>query len=69
MVCVCKNIVRDKAYFKNPIILTWIALITTNRPKSFQKPEVIETALSGFHKKSVATMVVLYNKQKSKVNQ
>ena len=69
MVCVCKNIARDKTYFKNPIILTCIVLITTNRPKSFQKPEVIETALSAFHKKNEATMVVLYSKQKSKVNQ
>ena len=54
-----KNIVRDKTYFN-------VVLITTNRPKSFEKPEVIETGFYDFHKKSVATMVVLFNKQKAK---
>ena len=31
----CENIVKDKTCFKNPIKPTCIALIITNRPKSF----------------------------------
>ena len=38
----CKNIVKDKTCFKNPINPTCIDLIITNRPKSFQESEVIE---------------------------
>ena len=48
----CKNTVKDKSCFKNPINLTCIDLIITNRPKSFQESEVIETGLSDFHKMS-----------------
>ena len=41
----------------------------TNRPKSFQNSEVIETGLSDFHKMSLTVMKVLYNKQKPKIIQ
>ena len=44
-------------------------LIITNRPKSFQEPEVIETGLSHFHKMSLTVMKVFYNKQKQKTIQ
>ena len=43
----CKNTVKDKSCFKNPINLTCTDLIITNRPKSFQESEVGETGLSG----------------------
>ena len=66
---VCKNIVKDKTCFKNPINPTCIDLIITNRPKSFQKSEVIETGLSDFHKMSLTVMKVFYNKQKPKLIQ
>ena len=62
----CKNIVKDKTCFKNPINPTWIDLIITNRPKSFQESEVIETGLSDFHKMSLTVMKVFYNKEKPK---
>ena len=62
----CKNIVKDKTCFKNPINPTCIDLIITNRPKSFQDSEVIETALSDFRK---TFMKVFHNKQKPKVIQ
>ena len=65
----CKNIVKDKTCFKNPINPTYIDLIITNRPKSFQQSEVIETGLSDFHKMSLTVMKVFYNKQKPKVLQ
>ena len=41
----------------------------TNRPKSFQESEVIETGLSDFHKMSLTVMKVFYNKQKPKIIQ
>ena len=65
----CKNIVKDKTCFKNPINPTCIDLIITNRPKSFQESEVIETGLSDFHKMSLTVMKVFYNKQKPKIIQ
>ena len=52
----CKNIVKDKNCFKNPINPTCIDLIITNRPKSFQESEVIETGLSVIHKISLTVM-------------
>ena len=65
----CKNIVKDKNCFKNPINPTCIDLIITNRPISFQESEVIETGLSDFHKMSLTVMKVFYNKQKPKIIQ
>ena len=65
----CKNIVKDKTCFKNPINPTCIDLIITNRPKSFQESEVIETGLSDFHKMSLTVMKMFYNKQKPKIIQ
>ena len=59
----CKNIVKGKTCFKNPINPTYIDLIITNRPKSFPESEVIETRLSNFHKMSLTVMKVFYNKQ------
>ena len=64
-----KNIVKDKTCFKNPINPTCIDLIITNKPKSFQEPEVIKTGLSNFHKMSLMVMKVFYNKQKPKIIQ
>ena len=65
----CKNIVKDKTCFKNPINPTCIDLIITNRPKPFQEPEVIETGLCDFRKLSLTVMTVFYNKQKPKIIQ
>ena len=65
----CKNIVKDKTCFKNPINPTCIDLIVTSRPKYFQESEVIETGLSNFHKMGLTVMKVFYNKQKPKIIQ
>ena len=65
----CKNIVKDKTCFKNPINPTCIDLIITNRPKPFQESEVIETGLCDFRKLSLTVMTVFYNKQKPKIIQ
>ena len=40
-----KNIIRGKTYFKNPNNPSFIDLIITNRPKSFQNSMFIETGL------------------------
>ena len=61
----CKNIVKDKTCFKSPINPTCIDLMITNRPKSFQESEVIETGLSDFPKMSLTVMNVFYNNRKS----
>ena len=58
----CKNIVKDKTCFKNPINATCIDLIITNIPKSFQHSDIIENGLSNFHKMSLTVMKVFYNK-------
>ena len=60
----CKNIVKDKNCFQNPINPTCIDLIVTNK-----ESEVIETGLSSFHKMSLTVMNVFYSKQKSKAIQ
>ena len=65
----CKNIVKDKTCFRNPINPTCIDLIITNRPKSIQDSEAIETGLSDFHKMSFTVMKVFYNKQNPKIIQ
>ena len=65
----CKNIVKDKTCFKNPINPTCFDLTITNRPKSFQEPEVIETGLSDFHEMSLTVKKAFYNKQKPKIVQ
>ena len=56
----CKNIVKDETYLKNPIKPTCIDLIITNKPKSFQKSEVIKTGLPDFHKMSLTVMKVFF---------
>ena len=63
----CKNILKDKTCFKNPTNPTCIDLIITNRPKSIQDSETIETGLSDFHKMSLTVMEIFYNKQKLKI--
>ena len=46
----CKNIVKDKTRFKNPINPTCIDLIIKNRPKSFPESNVIEIGFSDLYK-------------------
>ena len=65
----CKNIVKDKTCFKNPINPTCIDLIITYVPKSFQEWAVIKTGLSDFHKMGLTVMKVFCNKQKPKIIQ
>ena len=61
----CTNIVKDKTCFRSPVNPTCVDLMITNRPKSFQESEVIETGLSDFPKMSLTVMNVFYSNRKS----
>ena len=63
----CKNLIKDKTCFKNPLKPSCIDLIITNRPKSFQNSVTVETGLSDFHKMTLTVMKVFYKKQKPNI--
>ena len=63
----CKNLIKDKTCFKNPLKSSCIDLIITNRPKSFQNSVTVETGLSDFHKMTLTVMKVFYKKQKPNI--
>ena len=63
----CKNLIKDKTCFKNPLKPSYIDLIITNRPKSFQNSVTVETGLSDFHKMTLTVMKVFYKKQKPNI--
>ena len=52
-----KNLVEEPTCIKNPLNLTCIDLMITNRPRSFQDTQVIETGLSDFHKMTVSFLI------------
>ena len=63
----CKNLIKDKTCFKNPLKSSCIDLIITNRPKSFQNSVTVESGLSDFHKMTLTVMKVFYKKQKPNI--
>ena len=65
-ICSCKNLIKDNTCFKNPLKLSCIDLIITNRPKSFQNYVAVETGLSDFHKMTLIVMKSFYKKIKTK---
>ena len=62
-----RNLVKDPTCFKNPENPSCIDLILTNRPRSFQCSQVIETGLSDFHKMTVTVMKSYFKKQEPKI--
>ena len=60
----CKNIIRDKTWFKNPEKPKSIFLKMVNTPNFFQNSQAIETGLSNFHKMCLTVLKVFYTKQK-----
>ena len=62
-VCNCQNIFKEKTCFKNPHSPSYIDLVITNRPKSFQNSTVIDTCLSNFYKISLTFLNIFYKKQ------
>ena len=63
----CKNVIKDNTSFRNPLKLSCIDLMITNRPKSFQNSATVETGLSDFHKMTLTVMKVFYKKQKPNI--
>ena len=62
-VCNCQNIFKEKTCFKNPHSPSYIDLVITNTPKSFQNSTVIDTCLSNFYKISLTFLNIFYKKQ------
>ena len=58
-----KNLVKGPTCFKNPDKRSCINLILTNKSKSFQTSQIIETGTSDFHK-MVMTILKVYFKKK-----
>jgi len=57
-----QNLIKKPTCFKNATSPTTIDLILTNKKRSFQDSEVIETGLSDFHKMTVTVLKVLFKK-------
>ena len=58
-----KNLVKEATCFRNPVNPTCIALILTNRPRSFQDTKAIEMGLSNYHKMTVAVLKTYFKKE------
>ena len=62
-----KNLVKDPTCFKNIEHPSCIDLISTNRPKRFQKTVVTETGLSDFHKMTVTVLYSYFKKRRPQI--
>ena len=62
-----KTLIKQKTCFKNPENSTYIDLILTNSPRSFQNSSVFETGLSDFHKLTITVLKQYFPKLKPKV--
>ena len=62
-----KNLIKHKTCFTNPENASFIDLVLTNCPRSFQKSNISETRLSNFHKLTVIVLKQYFAKQKPKV--
>ena len=58
-----KNLIKDPTCFKNPLNPSAIDLILTNRPRSFQNSQTVETGLSDHHRRTVTVMRASFPKQ------
>ena len=59
-----RNLAKQKTCFKNS---SWIDLILTNSPRSFQNSSVLEAGLSGFHKLATTVLKQYFPELKAKV--
>ena len=62
-----KNLIKDATFYKNPENPSYIDLILTNNPNSFQNSGVIETGLSDFHNMTVNVMKTTFEKLKPNI--
>ena len=58
-----KNLIKVPTCFKNPISPTSIDVILTNKFRSFQNSQAIETGLSDYHKMTITILKSFYRKQ------
>ena len=58
-----QNLITDPTCFKNPLNPSSIDLILTNKPRSFQNSQVIETGLSDHHKMTITVLRAFFQKQ------
>ena len=58
-----KNLIKDPTCFKNPLNPSTIDLILTNRPRSFQNSQTVETGLSDHHRLTVTVMRAFFPKK------
>ena len=58
-----KNLITGPTCFKNPLNPSSIDLILTNRPRSFQHSQTIETGLSDHHRMTVTVLKSFFQKQ------
>ena len=57
------NLIKEPMCFKNPSNPSLIDLILTNRARSFQNSQVIETGLSDHHKLTIRILKISFQKQ------
>ena len=58
-----QNLIVDPTCFKNPINPSSIDLILTNKRRSFQNSQTIETGLSDYHKMTITVLKSFFQKQ------
>ena len=58
-----QNLITDPTCFKNLVNPSLIDLILTNKPRSFQSSQVIETGLSDHHKMTIPVLRIFFQKQ------
>ena len=57
-----QNFITDPTCFKNPLNPSSIDLILTNKPRSFENSQVIETGLSDHHKMTITVLRAFFQK-------
>ena len=58
-----KNLIKEPTCYKNPLKPSKIDLMLTNKNRSFQNSQTIETGLSDFHKMTVTVLKTYYQKK------
>ena len=58
-----KNLINEPTCFKNPLNPSSVDVILTNKWRSFQNNQVIETGLSDYHKMTITVLRMFVKKQ------
>ena len=58
-----KNLIQEPTCFKNPLNPSSIDVILTNKKRSFQNSQAIETGLSDHHKMTITVLRIFVKKQ------